>query len=176
MTTHEAQQMIKDAASVYGRDASDLWDRITSELRSPVVAGSYAAYGVIVQISKQVIEAADADADSHEMAQALRGRVVDLASKHGEKSAQVVEASYIWARGETGDVSMDTELNFGKHEGRTIGELFEEDRDYVNWIIKEMKEARPHLVTFLALHEDKRRQDEDHSYTYWRDEDHLLDD
>lgn len=174
MTTDKAKQIIKNAASAHGRDASDLWERITSELRAPVVAGPYAGYGVIKQISEQAIEAAGADADPHEMAQALRGEVKDRMQPTSDDTIQTIEASYIWARGETGDWAMDSELTFGKHKGLTLSELFDEDRDYANWIVKEMKENRPHLATFLALEEDRRREDEDGMYTFWRDEDFLL--
>ena len=174
MTTDRANQIIEDAANAHGRRPDDVWSRLTSELKAPTVAGPYAAYGAIVQMCGQMIKAAGTDADEHEMAEALRGELKEQMQPTSDDTIHRIEASYIWARGETGDWTMDSELAFGKHQGLTVAELFEKDRDYANWIVKEMKADRPHLATLIALEEDRRREDEERAYTYWREEDHLL--
>lgn len=176
MTRSEAVTIIEDAADALGQSANELWNQILHELSTPSVAGPHSAYRIILQISDQSSDAAGADADKHEMAGALRDEIIKRAEEghFSELNVDRLEASYIWARGEKGDVTLDTELTFGKHEGLTLSELFEEDRDYVNWIIKEMKADRPFLATFLAIEEDSRREEEDDTYTFWREDDYLL--
>jgi len=176
MTTDRAKQIIGDAADAHDLEDDELWERIVKDLDYPHPSGYEAAHKKIRALCDLCIDDAGADADVDEMAQVLRGEIKRRADEHDLVSttsrlspSDVIEASYIWCRGETGDVTMDTELTFGQYEGKTIRWLFENDRDYANWVISEMVENRPHLATFLAIEEDKRREAEETAgRTYFR--------
>lgn len=53
-------------------------------------------------------------------------------------------------------------------EAKTIRYLFENARDYANWIISEMITDRPHLATFIAIEEDRRRKEGGGYHVYCR--------
>lgn len=175
MTTEEAKTILSSAAAAHDRETDALWEQVMKNFFVLRPAGYEAAHKRIRAICNQCIEHADAQADAEEMAEALREEIKTRADAHENVQtssrlapSEVIEASYIWCRGETGEVTMDTELSFGQYEGKTIRYLFENARDYANWIISEMITDRPHLATFIAIEEDRRRKEGGGYHVYCR--------
>jgi len=130
--------------------------------------------------AEEIIEGAGLGATRHEVAQALREEITSRAasgecrSVGREGPGELIEASYIWYRRETLEEELGHALTFGKHEGKSLEWLFENDREYANFVIKEMVKGRPKVATTLAVEEDRRREREEGYSTFWIDDEDAL--
>lgn len=46
--------------------------------------------------------------------------------------------------------ALEYKLSFGKHEGKTLKEIYEEDKGYIEWILGNRNDERLHKMIFLA--------------------------
>ena len=167
MDTQTAEEMLTGEVEAEGHTLDEWYDMIQRQIGRP---GSDSSYQ---EIMKSLTGGFDEET-AHEVAQAIREKIL---SRFDKSHRKIVEASYAWHRGETGDMTMDSEISFGQYEGMTVREMLDEDEDYASWVVSEMRENRTHLTVLLADAIDERRAESEGISVYLRrDDDYILED
>lgn len=145
MTRSEAIQTIRDAA-----DSEDQV-QVAIENFAREIFYEKPKRGAIERVGEQVEEYFGLDeGQGAEMLLALK-EDIDGCEGIASEGHEEIAGAYAWAKAEP--VGPDTEMPFGKHEGKTLRQIAETDPDYIAWATDKIDD-KPALVLGMERAQD----------------------
>jgi len=137
----EYDRLGKSLPSPENRRVVDVY-QLERELNPRTLGNTYQRY-----TGEEFDDAHDAQKDAEATWRVLQEQIGnhDLEATSPEEIETRQRGDYLDADRKLKDVDGAVQVCFGKHEGKTLHELRDMDRDYLTWMYREIEELQPHI-------------------------------